>query len=83
MALNTITRKILTVKRIFIQKIIIKQFKLDFFLWTNALFGKENDVAAITSQSVNVDEALCFEFWFDLTVNTHIMQRKIFKLKKL
>ena len=39
-----------------------------YFLWTNAEFGKENDVAAISSPTVVAEESLCFNFWFDLTV---------------
>ena len=40
-----------------------------YFLWTNAGFGKEGDVAAITGPSINIDESLCFNFWFDLSVS--------------
>ena len=63
------TQRIRTVRFIFISVRYFTIELLAFFLWTNALFGKENDVAAITSPTVNVDETLCFEFWFDLTVN--------------
>ena len=31
------------------------------------MFGEPSEVAAITSPSVNVDETLCFHFWFDLS----------------
>ena len=54
----------------------IKHFKIwwychfsAFFLWTFAKFGKPGDVAAITSPSINVEETLCFNFWFDLSVS--------------
>ena len=49
--------------------LFVNTFNLSgYFLWTNAEFGKENDVAAISSPTVVAEESLCFNFWFDLTV---------------
>ena len=42
-------------------------------MWTNAEFGKENDVAAISSPTVVAEESLCFNFWFDLTVRLYVV----------
>ena len=49
-----------------------------YFLWSNADFGQQNDIAAISSPSVNLLETLCFNFWFDLTHNDGIEEVVIY-----
>ena len=39
-----------------------------WFLWANSALGNANDLTSLCSQPVNLGR-LCFNFWFDMTVD--------------
>ena len=43
-------------------------FISDYFLWTDAAYGKAGETTALNSPLITSHENICFHFWFDIRV---------------
>ena len=49
---------------------------LEYFLWTDAAYGKADEITAIDSPMISMQENICFHFWFNIRVRLLSFLRK-------